>query len=225
MKKRAQSLLAVFAVLSLLIILVACQSNNGAKKGSAKSKKESSKKEQKKSTEKKREKGDNKVENSTSTPANADNDGINQTAVIETAKGKIVFKFYPQAAPNTVKNFIKLANEGFYNGTKFHRVVPGFVIQGGDPLSKDNNPSNDGTGGPGYTINAEFNSKKHLTGTVAMARSQGINSAGSQFYICLAPQPSLDGKYTVFGQVIEGLDVIQKITKGDVMQKVYIQSK
>lgn len=141
-----------------------------------------------------------------------------QVAVVETAKGKIVFELYPDVAPKTVANFVKLADKGFYNGLKFHRVVPGFVIQGGDP-------NGDGTGGPGYTIPAEFNSKKHLTGTVAMARAQDPNSAGSQFYICLAPQPSLDGQYTIFGQVTQGLDVIQKIQVGDVMTKVYIQNQ
>jgi len=219
MKTRARLLMTVLTLLTLLIVLVACQSNGSNEKSSAKPKQK-----QKKQTEKEVKKGDNKVEDKTNS-ADETNAQSQQTAVIETAKGKIVFKFYSKDAPNTVKNFIKLANEGFYNGTTFHRVEPGFVIQGGDPLSKDGNPANNGTGGPGYTIDAEFNSKKHLTGTVAMARSRDINSAGSQFYICLAPQPALDGKYTVFGQVTEGLDVIQKIRKDDVMQKVYIQNQ
>ncbi len=139
-------------------------------------------------------------------------------AVIITDKGTIKFKFFEKDAPNTVKNFIKLAEKGFYNGLTFHRVEPGFVIQGGDP-------NGNGTGGPGYTIKAEFNKRPHLDGTVAMARAAHPDSAGSQFYICLGPQPFLDGKYTVFGQVIEGLDVVHKIEVGDVMRKVYIEYK
>ena len=143
----------------------------------------------------------------------------NAAAVIEMAKGgRIVLEFYPQDAPNTVDNFMKLTQKGFYDGLKFHRVIPGFVAQGGDPLGN-------GTGGPGYSIKAEFNSQKHLLGTLAMARSQDPNSAGSQFYICLAPQPGLDGQYTVFGQVIEGMDIVQGIQKGDVMKKVTIVDK
>lgn len=136
-------------------------------------------------------------------------------AVIEMEGGKIVIEFYEKDAPGTVANFVKLAKKGFYNGLKFHRVEPGFVVQGGDPKG-------DGTGGPGYTIKDEFNSRKHLTGTVAMARTPAPNSAGSQFYICLAPQPALDGKYAVFGQVVEGMDVVMKIKRGDIMKKVTI---
>lgn len=132
---------------------------------------------------------------------------VQTVAIIELAKGgRIVFKFYPEDAPNTVDNFIELTNKGFYDGLKFHRVIPGFIAQGGCPLGT-------GTGGPGYTIKAEFNSQKHIRGTVAMARSQDPDSAGSQFYICLEPQPDLDGKYTVFGQVIEGLNVLDGIVK------------
>jgi peptidyl-prolyl cis-trans isomerase B (cyclophilin B) len=138
-------------------------------------------------------------------------------AVIELQKGgRIVFKFYPKDAPNTVANFIKLADKGFYNGLTFHRVVPGFVVQGGDPAG-------DGSGGPGYTIKAEFNDRKHLRGTVAMARTSDPDSAGSQFYICLAALPSLDHQYTVFGQVVEGDALLDGIQVGDVMKKVYIQ--
>jgi len=147
-------------------------------------------------------------------------------AVIETNKGVIKFKFFEQDAPQTVANFIKLANAKFYDGLLFHRVVPGFVIQGGDPLTKD--PSKQamwGSGGPGWTVPAEFNKNQHLDGTVAMARSADPNSAGSQFYICLGPQPMLDGQYTVFGQVTEGLDVVHKIQVGDQMTKVYIETK
>lgn len=136
-------------------------------------------------------------------------------AVIEMAAGKVVIEFYEKDAPETVANFVKLAKKGFYDGLRFHRVVPGFVVQGGDP-------NGDGSGGPGYTIKDEFNSRKHLTGTVAMARSAAPNSAGSQFYICLAPQPALDSKYTVFGQVVDGMDVVMKIRRGDIMKKVTI---
>jgi len=143
-------------------------------------------------------------------------------AVIETEKGTIRFKFYPEDAPQAVANFTKLANDKFYDGLTFHRVVKEprpFVIQGGDPKG-------DGSGGPGYTIPDEFNARPHLEGTVAMARPPApSNSAGSQFYICLAAQPHLDGKYTVFGQTIEGFDVVQRIQKGDVMKSVRIEKQ
>lgn len=147
-----------------------------------------------------------------------DQEAKTELARIVTAKGTIEFEFYPDEAPVTVANFIKLTKQGFYNGLTFHRVVPDFVIQGGDP-------NGDGTGGPGYQIKAEFNSHKHLTGTVAMARSADPNSAGSQFYITLAPQPSLDGQYTVFGQVTSGLDVLPQIQQGDVIQKIELTPK
>jgi peptidyl-prolyl cis-trans isomerase B (cyclophilin B) len=137
-------------------------------------------------------------------------------ATIETNKGVIRFTFFREDAPATVDNFVTLAQKKFYDGLKFHRVVPGFVVQGGDP-------SGDGTGGPGYKIKAEFNSKPHLKGTVAMARAMDPDSAGSQFYICLEPQPNLDGKYTVFGQVTEGMEVVQQIKVGDVMTRVTVR--
>lgn len=137
-------------------------------------------------------------------------------AVIETNKGTIRFKFFTEDASKTVENFVKLAQKKFYDGLLFHRVVPGFVIQGGDP-------NGDGSGGPGYMIKAEFNSKPHLAGTVAMARASDPDSAGSQFYICLDRQPFLDGKYTVFGQVEEGMEVVQKIRIGDKMTKVTVK--
>lgn len=146
-----------------------------------------------------------------------------EIAVIETDKGTIKFEFYPEDAPNTVGAFIELAQKGFYDGTKFHRVVADFVVQGGDPLSKTDDPMV-GTGGPGYRLKAEFNSRQHLDGTVAMARSQDPDSAGSQFYICLGPQPFLDGNYTVFGQVTEGMDVVRSIAAGDVMKSVTIEN-
>jgi peptidyl-prolyl cis-trans isomerase B (cyclophilin B) len=137
-------------------------------------------------------------------------------AVIETEKGTIVFSFYKEDAPKTVENFVTLAKKGFYDGLTFHRVEPGFVIQGGDP-------NGNGTGGPGYTIKAEFNSHPHVKGTVAMARANDPDSAGSQFYICLGDARFLDHKYTVFGQVLEGQDVVDKIRRGDKMTKVTIK--
>ncbi len=130
--------------------------------------------------------------------------------VLETKYGDVTIELYPQDAPQTVENFIKLVKEGFYDGLTFHRVIPGFVAQGGDPKGN-------GSGGPGYTIKDEFNQRKHVTGTVAMARPNKPDSAGSQFYICLAPQPHLDGKYTVFGQVTDGMDAVKKIKQGDKM--------
>jgi len=140
-------------------------------------------------------------------------------AVIEMKKGgRIIMEFYPKDAPIAVDNFIKLANKGFYNGLKFHRVIPGFMAQGGDPQG-------DGMGGPGYTIKDEFNSRKHIRGTVAMARPDLPDAAGSQFYICFEPQPHLDGKYTIFGQVIEGMDVVDSIQQGDMMKSVTIVDK
>ncbi len=135
-----------------------------------------------------------------------------EVAVIETNFGKIVFELYPDVAPHTCASFKKLANHGYFDGVLFHRVVPGFVIQGGDILTRDADPSNDGTGGPGYTLPAEFSDKHHVRGTVSMARKPGdINSAGSQFFICLADCPNLDYQYTVFGKVIQGMDVVDKI--------------
>ncbi len=132
-------------------------------------------------------------------------------AVIDTKFGRIVIKFFPELAPNHVANFKKLAKKGFYNGTTFHRVIPGFMIQGGDSNSKDDDRSNDGSGGPGYTINAEFNKTDHKRGVLSMARSTDPNSAGSQFFICVNHAPHLNGQYTAFGEVVEGLDVVDKI--------------
>jgi len=137
-------------------------------------------------------------------------------ARITTAKGDIVLKFYPDVAPQHSAAFIKLARAGFYDGLKFHRVEPGFVIQGGDP-------SGNGTGGPGYQIDAEFSDYKHIKGALAMARSANPNSAGSQFYICLDEASFLNKNYTVFGQTIEGQDVVEAIRVGDVMDTVTIE--
>jgi peptidyl-prolyl cis-trans isomerase B (cyclophilin B) len=125
--------------------------------------------------------------------------------------GDIMLGFYPDVAPNHVKNFIKLAKEKFYDGCTFHRVIPGFMIQGGDPNSKKPDRSSHGMGGPGYQIQAEFNSKPHLRGVLSMARSNDPNSAGSQFFICVADSNFLDWKYTAFGEVMSGLEVVDKI--------------
>jgi cyclophilin family peptidyl-prolyl cis-trans isomerase len=134
-----------------------------------------------------------------------------EVAVIETTHGTIKLEFFEDKAPGHVKNFKDLANKNFYDGTTFHRIIPGFMIQGGDPNSKSDNRSSHGTGGPGYSIDAEFNDVKHERGVLSMARSQEPNSAGSQFYICVKDSFFLDGQYTAFGKVIEGMDVADKI--------------
>jgi len=133
------------------------------------------------------------------------------TAVIETKFGNITLKFFPDVAPGHVKNFIDLAKKGFYDGTTFHRVIPNFMIQGGDPNSKNADKRSHGTGGPGYTIKAEFNDRPHKRGTLSMARSMSPDSAGSQFFICVKDAPFLDRQYTVFGEVVSGMDVADKI--------------
>jgi len=132
-------------------------------------------------------------------------------AVIQTNHGKIVFELFPVTTPETVRNFIKLANSGFYDGTLFHRVIPGFMIQGGDPNTKQPDKSTWGTGGPGHSIKAEFHSKSHLRGVVSMARSTDPDSAGSQFFIVTTDSTFLDRQYTAFGQVVEGMEVADKI--------------
>ena len=146
-------------------------------------------------------------------------------AVVSTRYGDMVFEFYPEVAEKHVDSFLTHARNGYFNGTTFHRVIPDFVIQGGDPNSKTDDRSTHGMGGHAanfygigqeddsntWMLPAEFNSRPHLTGTLSMARSQSPNSAGSQFFVCAGPTPQLDNQYTVFGQVVEGLDVIQKI--------------
>jgi peptidylprolyl isomerase/peptidyl-prolyl cis-trans isomerase B (cyclophilin B) len=150
-------------------------------------------------------------------PAGAQGKPMHPTAVIVMEKGgEIRIELYPEDAPKHVESFVTLSKKGFYNGLTFHRVEPGFVAQGGDPKGN-------GTGGPGYTLKAEFNQRKHVRGTLAMARSQDPDSAGSQFYICFAPAPFLDGKYTVFGQVVQGMEVVDKIRVGDKMKTVRIE--
>ena len=132
-------------------------------------------------------------------------------AIINTNHGKIIFNLLPDIAPETVRSFEKLVRSGFYDGTLFHRVIPGFMIQGGDPNSKSPDKSKWGIGGPGYTIKAEFNSRSHLRGIVSMARAADPDSAGSQFFIVTTDSTFLDRQYTVFGEVIEGMDVADKI--------------
>jgi peptidylprolyl isomerase len=140
------------------------------------------------------------------------------TAVIQTTRGKIKFKFYTKDAPNTVHREAELIQSGFYNGLVFHRVVPGFVVQGGDPTGS-------GMGGSGLKQKAEFNSRKHIPGAVAMARSQDPDSADSQFYISLGTHPHLDGSYTVFGQVVDGQDVANQLQMGDRMTTFTIEAQ
>ena len=144
--------------------------------------------------------------------------GNGPRVVMETSQGNLLIELFPDVAPITVEKITKLINDGFYDGLTFHRYVPGFVIQGGDPKG-------DGTGGPGFTIKAEFNERPHIKGTLSMARSADPNSAGSQFYFVLGREQAqhLDGQYTVFGHVIEGLDNVDKLRQGDVMNKVYMQ--
>ena len=142
------------------------------------------------------------------TPTNSSN----EVAVIKTSEGDMAIQFWTDAAPNTVENFKKLARQGFYDGTTFHRIVKGFMIQGGDPNSKDPAKENSyGQGGPGYNIKAEFNDHSHDLGVISMARSQDPDSAGSQFFICLGPVHRLDHQYTTFGKLIKGQDVLEKI--------------
>jgi peptidyl-prolyl cis-trans isomerase B (cyclophilin B) len=132
-------------------------------------------------------------------------------AIIETKFGSITLKFFPDVAPGHVKNFIDLAKKGLYDGTTFHRIIPGFMIQGGDPNSKNPDKRMHGTGGPGYTIKAEFNERPHKRGTLSMARAASPDSAGSQFFICVKDSSFLDRQYTVFGEVVSGIEVVDKI--------------
>ena len=138
-----------------------------------------------------------------------------RVALMETTLGTIKLKFFKSKAPGPVKNFKDLANKGFYDGTTFHRVIPGFMIQGGDPNSKDDDRGNDGIGGPGYSIKAEFNDISHKRGILSMARSQDPDSAGSQFFIVVKDSQFLDNKYSAFGKVVEGIDIADRIVSVD----------
>ena len=146
-----------------------------------------------------------------------------KTATITTSEGLITAELYDDEVPGTVANFEKLANEGFYDGTRFHRCIPDFVIQGGDPLSRDPNNARVGTGGPGYTIKCETdrNVHRHVAGTLSMAHA-GKDTGGSQFFICHAPQKHLDGMHTVFGQVTAGMDVVGRITPKATVQSIRV---
>jgi peptidyl-prolyl cis-trans isomerase B (cyclophilin B) len=152
-------------------------------------------------------------------------------AIIETKFGNMELRFFPEVAPNHVSNFMELAKKGFYDGTTFHRVIPGFMIQGGDPNSKNPDRSSHGMGGPGYTLKAEFNEKPHKRGVLSMARSGHPDSAGSQFFICVADASFLDKKYSVFGEVVSGMDVADKIVnqprdkKDNPMERIEVKMK
>jgi cyclophilin family peptidyl-prolyl cis-trans isomerase len=160
---------------------------------------------------------ENKQEKKMAVDLSTDSNGLSKsTVVITTTKGVIKYKFYSKDAPKTVARMVELIQQGFYNGLTFHRVVPGFVIQGGDP-------SGNGTGGSGQKLPAEFNERRHVEGTVAMARAADPNSADSQFYISLGRHPHLDRSYTVFGQVTEGQDAAKQISVGDRMTSVTIE--
>ena len=136
------------------------------------------------------------------------------TALIKTAKGDLTLELYPQDAPVTVNSFVSLARKGFYNGLTFHRIIPGFMAQGGDPTGT-------GSGGPGYKFQDEFSSRTNQEGSLSMANS-GPNTNGSQFFICYAPQPHLNGKHTVFGQLTQGMDALKQLVNGDKMTEVVI---
>jgi cyclophilin family peptidyl-prolyl cis-trans isomerase len=146
-----------------------------------------------------------------------------EIALLETTKGTMAVAFYTGIAPEHTKSFKRLVTSGYYNGTRFHRIIDNFMIQGGDILTRDDNPDNDGTGGPGYNLPAEFNGIPHDLGILSMARSQNPNSAGSQFFLCLSRQGTagLDGQYTVFGKVIGGLDVLKTLGKVAVRPSKY----
>lgn len=148
---------------------------------------------------------------------------MSKTATITTSKGVIVAELFDDETPDTVANFEKLANSDFYDGTRFHRVIANFMIQGGDPWSKDANDPRAGTGGPGYRIKCEThkNTHRHVAGTLSMAHA-GKDTGGSQFFICHSAQPHLDGKHTVFGQVTSGMDVVNAIQKGDQVTSIRV---
>ncbi len=157
------------------------------------------------------------VQNAQYTQKKENNMNDGNIVKMELETGTVTIELYPDVAPNTVAAFKKLVQKGFYDGLTFHRVIPGFMAQGGDPEGT-------GMGGPGYTLKAEFNNKKHVRGTVAMARSSDPDSAGSQFYICYAPQPHLDGQYTIFGQVIDGMEFVDQLHNGSIIKKMTLVS-
>jgi peptidyl-prolyl cis-trans isomerase B (cyclophilin B) len=146
-----------------------------------------------------------------------------KTAILETSRGTITADLFDEDVPGTVANFEKLANDGFYDGTRFHRVIDNFMVQGGDPYSRDPGDRRAGTGGPGYTIKCEThrNTHRHEAGALSMAHA-GKDTGGSQFFICHSPQPHLDGQHTVFGQVTSGLDVVNAIRKNDQVTSIRV---
>jgi peptidyl-prolyl cis-trans isomerase B (cyclophilin B) len=148
---------------------------------------------------------------------------VAKTATIETSKGTIVAELFESETPSTVANFEKLANSSFYDGTRFHRVIPNFMVQGGDPHSREPSHPRVGTGGPGYTIKCEThrNTHRHQAGTLSMAHA-GKDTGGSQFFICHSPQPHLDRVHTVFGQVTKGMDVVNGIQQNDVITSIRV---
>ena len=149
-------------------------------------------------------------------PPHGSGSAKSQQAILETDRGLLTIELFPDTAPKTVTRFTELVKRGFYNGLSFYRVLPKFLVQTGDP-------SGEGTGGSGQNLPAEFNERKHVVGTVGMARRHDPDSADSQFYICLEPQPFLDGKYTVFGQVIDGLETLSKIQERDTVRKLSLK--
>ena len=233
MKKFVSIFLILAFVLVLGIAVSGCKDEQGKKeetkqaikdeskdesKGAVKDESKDAVKEDSKEDSKEETKEEAKKEDTKKESERGDEMAENIYAIIKTDKGDMKLELFPDVAPNTVLNFVTLINKGYYNGLNFHRVVPGFVIQGGCPKG-------DGTGSPGYMIPAEFNKKKHLKGTLAMARAQDPDSAGSQFYICLDAQPFLDNQYTVFGQLVEGKDVPEKIKQGDKIKSITIEGE
>lgn len=191
-------LCATLCALSLVLGVASARAEEAKKENAEKPKPEQAKQEQPKPDAKPEAKQEEKA--------------VNEVAVIKTTEGEMVIEFWPEVAPKTVENFKKLAKEGFYDGTAFHRVIKGFMIQGGDPLTKD--PAQEGrwgTGGPGTRLKAEFNDRHHDRGVISMARSQDPDSAGSQFFICHGNPRFLDKQYTAFGKLIKGDDVLEKI--------------
>ena len=151
------------------------------------------------------------LNSSNSTPMKEATNTSTPQVIVHTTSGDMTFEFWSDVAPKTVANFLKLSREGFYNGTAFHRIIKGFMIQGGCPKSKQGANGMPGTGGPGYQIKAEFNNRSHQKGVLSMARSQDVDSAGSQFFICHGDASFLNNKYTAFGKLIKGEDVLDKI--------------
>ena len=138
-----------------------------------------------------------------------------------TSRGEILFSFFPDKAPGHVKNFIKLSKDGFYNGTRFHRLIHNQILQGGCPNTREGATGESGLGSPGYSINAEFNETRHVRGVLSMARSQGIHTAGSQFFVCLGNMSTLDGKYTAFGQVVQGYQTLDALASTELVRNQF----